>query len=286
MVSILRIATYPTSLLLLASASLVSRAQCLQNHYVSDGLPASQLDCQPMATLTDVPASQMTPDAQALLATRHADLVRAARFHGFDVDAPDWSYAQSVSPLVQKHLILAFTHDGDSRERSRFVAIIPQAENELVQVVPAYSHGLHPFRSDWQDKGTYAVFNRLLRSEREPGAISTNSAWVNYGALYIAIAGGVPAIPTESDSVSAGWNLAVRRATTPVIMIAKNGTASIAFSELSDPSRSGSWKLNFNKHGEVEKASRSDFRPQSVKVQQLTRDAALEHLPATSSLNP
>lgn len=285
MLSALRIATY-TPLLLLVLASQVSHAQCLPNHYVSEGLPASELDCQPMATLSTVPASEMTPDAQALLATRHADLASAARFHGFDVDAPGWTYTQSVSPIVQKHLILAFTHDSDSKDRSRFVAIIPQASNELVQVVPAYSHGLHPFRSDWQDKGTYAVFNRLLRSEREPGPISTNSAWVNYGALYIAVAGGVPSIPTESDGVSAGWSLAVRRATTPVIMIAKNGNASIAFSELSNSSRSGSWRLNFNKHGEVEKALRSEFRPQSVSVQQLARGDKLEHLPPSSSLNP
>ena len=260
-------------------------AQCLQNHYVSDGLPASQLDCQPMATLIDVPPGQMTPDATALLASRHEDLVRAARFHGFDIDAAGWAYSQAISPIIQKHLILAFVHAGPERERSRFIAIVPQARNELVQVVPAYSRGLHPFRADWQDKGTYSVFNRLLKSERAPGPLISNSAWVNYAALYIAVAGGIPSIPTTSDSISAGWNLAVRRATTPVIVLMKNGTASIVFSEISDEARSVSWKLNFNKHGQVEKATRSDLRPQKIVIGQLADEKAVEHLPHPSSLN-
>ena len=206
-------------------------------------------------------------------------------FHGFDVDAPGWVYSQSISPIIQKHLILAFVHAGSERERSRFVAIVPQDRRELVQVVPAFSRGLHPFRADWQDKGTYSVYNRLLRSERAPGPITTNSAWVNYAALYIAVAGGIPAIPTVSDSISAGWKLAVRRATTPLIMIAKNGSATIAFSEISDESRSASWKMYFNKQGQVEKATRSDLRPQQVRVMQLSKDSDLEHPPAPSSLN-
>jgi hypothetical protein len=272
-------------LLLVAMGGQTLRAQCLRNHYISDGQPASQLDCQPLATLTDIPPAQMTPDAQALMTGRHNDLARAARFHGFDVDAPGWSYTQSISPIVQKHLILAFVHDGPVRDRSRFVAIIPQDGNELVQVVPAYAHGLHPFRSDWQDKGTYAVFNRLLKSERGMEPLTSNSEWVNYAALYIAVAGGVPAIPTESDSVLANWKLAVRRATTPVILVAKNGKATIAFSEISDQSRSVSWKLDFNKQGQVEKASRSELRPQTVVNQQMARDHDFEPLPTPSSLN-
>ena len=272
-------------LLLLVAGSHALSAQCLQNHYVSDSLTAAQRDCQPLATLTDVPPAQMTPDAQALLTSRHEDLARAARFHGFDIDAPGWSYTQSISPIVQRHLLMAFVHEGSGRDRSRFVAIIPQAGDELVQVVPAYSHGLHPFRSDWQDKGTYSVFNRLLKSERGIGPLTNNSAWVNYAALYIAVAGGVPAIPVESDSVLANWNLTVRRATTPVILIAKNGNATIAFSEISDQARSVSWKLNFNKHGQVEKASRTELRPQNVVTQQLAKETDFEHLPAPSSLN-
>lgn len=273
------------ALTLLGTGSQVLRAQCLQNHYVSDGMPSSQRDCQPLATLTVVPPAQMTPDAQALLAARHDDLVRAAHFHGFDVEAPGWSYTQSISPIVQKHLILTFVHEGRARDRSRFVAILPQAGNELVQVVPTYSHGLHPFRSDWQDKGTYAVFNRLLRSERGVAPLTSNSEWVNYAALYIAVAGGVPAIPTESDSVLANWKLTVRRATTPVILVAKNGNAAIAFSDISDPSRSVSWKLEFNKQGQVEKASRSEQRPEKVVTQQLAKESVFEQLPTPSSLN-
>lgn len=272
-------------LLLSALVSAILHAQCLQNHYVSDGAPSSQRDCQPLATLTDVVPANMTTAAQALLDSRRADLVQAARFHGFDLDTPGWTYTQSVSPIIQQHLILAYVHPGAGKDRSRFVAIIPQSDKELVQVVPAYSHGLHPFRADWQDKGTYSVFNRLLKSERAPGPITNNSAWVNYASLYVTIAGGMPAIPMETDSVIATWKLAVRRATTPVILVAKNGSATIAFSEISDQTRTINWKLDFNKHGQVEKASRTELRPQTVRVHAMAKDPDAEHLPVPSSLN-
>lgn len=275
-----------TALLLASGNCLVGRAQCTQNHYVSENGPAAQHDCQPMATLTLLGPDQMSPAAQALVAARHADLVSAANFYGYAIEGPGWTYQQSVSPALQKHVLLSFTKADPARRGSHFMAVVPADNAERVQVVPTFVHGLRLFDPGWQKKGTYSVFNRLLQSEQGAGPITQYSEWINYGALYIALAGGVPAVPIDTDSVQATWDLAEKRATTPVIVVKKNGEVEIAFSDLSDPSHTESWKLSFDKHGRIQSADREARIPEKAKIMQTTKEPAAT-LPRTHSpLNP
>jgi hypothetical protein len=272
-------------ILLIAVTSGHAQAQCLENHYVSDGAPSSQRDCQPMTTLIQVSPEQMSPAAQSLLASRHADLVRAASFYGYDLNAPGWTFQQSVSPILQKHVLLSFTHAEPKSEASHFVAVVPADNSELVQVVPAFAHGLRLFEPGWQKKGTYSVFNRLLKSE-EPGPITVNSEWIDLGSLYIALTGAAPAVPTDSDSVKASWDLTAKRATTPVISIRKDGGAIIAVSDISDPTRSTSWKLVFDKHGQIEKAEQASFAPEKVLTMETAKGSGEAPPLPHSPLNP
>jgi hypothetical protein len=274
------------SVLFYALAGGHSHAQCLQNHYVSDGAPSSQRDCQPLVALTQVAPQQMSPAAKALVSTRHTDLVHAAAFYGYKLDEPGWTYQQSASPILQKHLLLTFTHADPEREASHFVAVVPLDSSELVQVVPAFAHGLRLFDPGWQRKGTYAVFNRLLKSERVSQPITVDSEWVEYAALFIALSGGVPSVPTDSDSVKASWDLTAKRATTPVIIVLKNGGAVISVSDVSDPAHSVSWKLVFDKHGQIQQADKESLAPGKVLMIETAKEPAAGSLPAHSSLNP
>jgi len=156
---------------------------------------------------------------------------------------------------------------------------------EKVQVVPAFSRGLRLFDPGWQQKGTYSVFNRLVESERGSQPISRNFDWIEFGSLYLALAGGAPAVPTDTDSVKATWDLTVKHATTPVIVVKPDGAATIALSDLSDPTVTTSWKLVFDRHAHIEKASRQAFAPRKVVTFATQTEPADAALPP-SALNP
>jgi hypothetical protein len=247
-----------------AASGRSAHAQCMENNYIHDGAPSAQLDCQPLAELKQLSPDEMSETDRQLVASRHADLQEAARFFGFDPDAPGWSYKQSVSPLLSKHVLLSFTNATPATRASHFMAVVPSSSNEKVQLVPAFARGLRPFKPGWQTKGSYAVFNRLLNSERGARPISRNSDWIDYAVLYLALIGRIPTVPTESDSIQANWNLTVKHGTTPVISVAKDGAATIAFSDLSETERVADWKLAFDKQGQIMSAERQERYPQKV----------------------
>jgi hypothetical protein len=259
--------------ILLVTSASAAFAQCAENNYIQDGAPSSQRDCQPFASLKQLVPEAMSSADQQTVADRRGDLAQGARFYGFDIGQPGWTYKQAISPLLQKHILLLFTNATPLSRASHFTAIVPEAGDQRVQVVPAFSHGLRPYLPGWQTKGTFAVFNRTLSSERgssEHGArpISRNSDWIQYAVLYLTLVGRDSAVPTETDSVKANWDLSVKRGTTPVIFLAKNGAATIAFSDLTDPGHTANWTLIFDKRGQILKAERTDRSPGTVRYMQ------------------
>jgi hypothetical protein len=142
---------------------------------------------------------------------------------------------------------------------------VPADSGDKVQVVPAFARGLHPYLPGWQSKGSVSAFNRLMNRERGVAPISHNSDWIDYAVLYLTLAGRSPSIPTETDSVKANWDLSVKRGTTPVIVEAKDGSATMAFSDLEEGRLTISWKLAFNRQGQILKADRQENSPVKVK---------------------
>jgi hypothetical protein len=163
--------------------------------------------------------------------------------------------------------------------------VVPLQSSEPVQVVPSFAHGLRLFDPGWQKKGTYSVFNRLLQSERGNAPVREDSDWTDFASLYLALTGIVPAVPTDTDSVEATWKLTQKRATTPVIIKRGDGSATIAFSDIGD-SRTTSWKLVFNKNGQLQKVNMDVLAPQKMQPIAIVKDPAPPPLPVHSSLNP
>jgi hypothetical protein len=228
----------------------------------------------------------MSVASQQLVASRHADLQHAASFYGYDIDAPGWTFQQAVSPMLRHNIILSYTNAAKPRQASRFVAVVPEDSNQLVQVVPSFTRGLRLFDPGWQKKGTFGVFNRLMKNEGNQHPLTVNSEWINYAAIYLTLAGDDPSIPTDSDSIQANWNLAARHGTTPVITVMKDGSATIACTDVADAGRTLSWKLSFNKFGQIENAERLELRPLKVLTMQTAKDTQNPPAAASSALNP
>jgi hypothetical protein len=276
----------PIMIAALLTCGIDARAQCLQNHLVIDGLPSSQRDCQPLAALERLTPDQMSAAARQWVTSRHADLQHAASFYGYDIDAPGWTFQQAVSPLLRHHIILTYTNAAKPRQASHFIAVLPEDSNHLVQVLPTFTRGLRLFDPGWQKKGTFGVFNRLMKNEGNNHPITVNTEWISYAAIYLTLAGDDPSIPTDSDSIQANWNLAARHGTTPVVTIMKDGSATIACTDVAEGGRTLSWKLYFNKFGQIANAERLELRPLKVLTMQTANETQTLQVPAPSALNP
>ena len=258
-----------TSAACLLAASLVgigAHAQCSANNYVHDGAPSSQRDCQPIASLKMLSAADISAADADIIASRRTDLQQAMRFYGAEPDAPGWDYQQAVSPLLQKHILLVYTNTATTRKASRLIVIVPSAADEKVQVLPAFERGLNPYLPGWSSKGSYAVYNRLLASETGQQPLSIRTPWLQYALLYLTIAGREPAIPTQTDSIEATWNLNLKRASTPVILTKTDRSAVITISDTSAEKTSFTWALTFNKTGQMIKVEKSEYHPQKSKA--------------------
>ncbi len=246
---------------------IAAQAQCSANNYVHDGAPASQRDCQPLATLQMLPAAQMSPADTDLVTSRRSDVQQALRFYGADPDAPGWEYQQVLSPLLHKHVLLIYTNAATLKKASRLVVIVPAAVDEKVQVVPSFQKGINPYMPGWNSRGSFAVYNRLLASElggRQPVTIRT--PWLQYALLYLTIAGREPLVPTQTDSIQANWNLTMKSASTPVIFEAINGDALITVSDTSSEKKSITWTLTFDKTGRMVKVEKTQAAPQKIRT--------------------
>ena len=259
-------------------ASVRASAQCAENNYIHDGAPSAQLDCQPLRTLKQVSPNDMAAVDRALVEDRQADLAAAAHFYGFDLARGGWSFQQAISPLLRKHLVLIYSNADPARKASRFTAVVPLASQEKIQIIPAFAQGLLPMEPHWKSANTYAVFNRLLRDEHSLAPITDESAWLDYGVLYLGLAGSLPIVPTETDSIKANWDLTRRRATTPVITVYRNGSAVVTFSDTANEDRAASWKLIFDKRGMITKAERREQAPATVNIMKTvgTREALVD----------
>lgn len=252
----------------LAAASLAgssAHAQCSANNYVHDGAPSSQRDCQPIASLKMIDAAEMSSSDADTIASRRADMQQAMRFYGAEPDAPGWTYQQANSPLLHHHVLLVYSNAASPRKASRLIVIVPSAAEEKVQVVPAFERGLNPYLPGWNAKGSHAVYNRLLASEVGRQPLSIRAPWLEYALLYLTLAGREPAIPTQTDSVIANWNLTLQRASTPVILEKLDGSAVITLSDTSSEKKSITWILTFNKTGQLIKVDKSEASPRKTR---------------------
>jgi hypothetical protein len=152
-----------------------------------------------------------------------------------------------------------------------------------VQVLPTFTRGLRLFDPGWQKKGTFGVFNRLMKNEGNNHPITVNTEWISYAAIYLTLAGDDPSIPTDSDSIQANWNLAARHGTTPVVTIMKDGSATIACTDVAEGGRTLSWKLYFNKFGQIANAERLELRPLKVLTMQTANETQTLQVPAPPS---
>lgn len=198
-------------------------------------------------------AGHMTAADRSLLEQREEDVSRAAAFYGFDISDSHWVYQQIICKTLPDHLMLSFENNSVEHGASHFVAVVPPNDDK-VQVVTDYAHGLLPFHAAWEKSAAYETFNHMTATDRGEHELGPESHWLNLGMCFVALTGEVPRVAEPESSVEASEALMKRNGSTPIILIDPGKDAEVRFSDVADAQQTGNWSLRFDKNGRLTKA--------------------------------
>jgi hypothetical protein len=216
--------------------------------------------------LVHLEPSEMKDVDRQLAANLHAQLVEVAGRSGFGLGNAEWTYQQIECDAFPDYIFLAWTQGAGKEGSSRFVAILPR-DGSPVHIVSAYAHGLLPFAASWERSGALDLFSSMLRKERGDTPLSYAPNWLLIGMTYAEISGYPVQVPSPLPNPQPTLDLLRLNANRPQLFVAKDQSASITFSDISQRGATANWELRFNRRGEITGASREASHP-AVSVEQ------------------
>ncbi len=205
-------------------------------------------------------ARAMTPEDRQAISKAWGAMEKKAAENGFDLNRNGWNYEQIVSPAFSEHVLLLFSHDGSSGERSEFSAIVSRQGAEPLHVIPILRRGYSPYSTPQENPVAMAAFNRALASERA----HEKPYWLSVSACYAALNGAhavLPSVQTDKGGDGpAGW------VSTPSLHAEDDGGAVARFEVEEAPGRFTAWELTFDKNGNIIKAVTSRVKAPKLKV--------------------
>lgn len=213
----------------------------------------SDLPVRKLLSLEHRSAAEMTPEDQALLASRQAELNTAALRYGYDAAGSTWEKEQTLCPLFPDYLLVRYQQGAGTSSTTRFVALVPRQAG-AVEVVAVLRKGRTPFAPSYRNKNTIAVFNRV--SEREGlnlDRLNRDFNWVKLGLCYAAMNGDQP-ITLLTDHVS--HPVFVRNASSPALLVGLDDAPGLELTDVSNPAQTPQWDLRFDRHLRLVSADR------------------------------
>lgn len=232
-------------------------------------VPAESIAKSPLATdpyvfrLHHLSAGAMSAGDKEALREHWPALVNRARLFQFDLASSGWNYRQTVCPAFPNYLFLSFEHGPDPDGSSRFVAVFEKDQPE-VQLIPSFAHGARPFQGSWR-KGTYRVFNRMLRQVRGRQPISAAANWLVIGMCYAELSGFPVQVVTPRPIPGSMLDVLRLKAGQPQMRAFPDHSAEITFSDIARPLVTANWVLRFNPDGQITFAERNvERQPTSI----------------------
>ena len=213
-------------------------------------------------------SGQMDAEDTATLNSRQADLVRQARFYGYDLTNGDWSIEQAICPLMPDTLMLHYLARQPQGTESLFTALVPRGASQndgRIWIVPIYYRNATPYHPAARNKRNYEVFNQVVPSALAGQAVQQNGNWLPYAACYAEMVGGHPHVAMYTDPEDK-----TLQTTAPFISLSKAfKVQQIRFADRVTGDTTEVWALNFSPTGRVIDASNSQYKVQPPVPQQL-----------------
>lgn len=189
-------------------------------------------------------AEAMSQQDKVLEAGAESVIREKAGFEDLGFNEEGWTYKQLICPAFPNHLLLRFTRNGSSGERSMFSVSIPRTMEGQIRVVPILRKGYSLFSPAPVNAMGLGAVRHMLAEEPAENKPEFGALAVCYAAL------------TGAPSVAAPNGESIEPAAPPAVDTNADGSFDLRFSMAG--ARPMRYDLFFDRKGRLIKASRSE----------------------------
>lgn len=221
--------------------------------------------------LPHVSGDQIASEDSTIIASRQADLVKAAAFHGFDLKQSGWLYQQGICAPMQPNaehitgiapgdngqgfILLHFVRHDDSGKVYSFAAIIPRQPGLPVRVVSGFHRSVENGFDFLSSKTSGGVVNEALPPETLYKNMQPTQDWIATSACIAEIGDAYPHIPNEPY-----LSEAITTAPPPQIRLMLDGERRVIFTDRIDDSHYVVWNEHISRQGKMLDAQHDQVR--------------------------
>ena len=221
-------------------------------------VPAPASNAQESDHPRHLPIQHRAPDAmsaadRAALASRQRELVETAKIYGYNLEAGNWSYEQTLCAPMPGTVMLHYFQDLPNGTESLFTALVPRAEGR-VRIVPVLYRNATTFLPAPKNPHNYALFNELVPSNIARRAAGGGSNWLELSACYAELTGAFTSLPSGPN---ADIGIAGAPAATIYVDVQRQ-SMQVTFGNREGDRTYKIWTIGFNRDGRVVAVSTED----------------------------
>ena len=114
--------------------------------------------------LQHIAADAMSAADRAAVESHQGELAETAKIYGYNFEAENWSYEQTVCPPMPENILLHYRQIFPDGTESLFTALIPRGAGR-VHVVPVLYHNATPFVPAPRNPNNYVLFDEEVPEE-------------------------------------------------------------------------------------------------------------------------
>jgi hypothetical protein len=231
----------------------------------------------------------------SLIASRQADLVRAAALHGYDLKQSGWLYQQAVCPQTESGpatgsgvVVLHFVRHAPGRDEARgieslFTAIVPR-DDRKVRVIAVLHRNTTPFHAALHGGQNSLVVNEAIPEAALYQHLEPRADWVATSACVAEMAGAYPHIPSDPslDRFDTDQDR-ITTAPSPLLRLLVNGDRKVTFPDREDIDHYSVWEEATAHTGRFLEATHKRYSSPALAV---TTPPEPAPLPATAPPDP
>jgi hypothetical protein len=243
--------------------------------------PASQSASAQESDHPHLPIQHLAPEAmsaadRAAVETHQRELVESARIYGYNLEAGNWNYEQTLCAPMPEIVMLHYYQDFPDKTESLFTALVPR-QTGRVRVVPVLYHNATPFLPAPKNPHNYAVFNDLVASNFSGTESGNNRNWLALSACYAEMTGG-PNLPSRPDA-----DIGIAGAPSPTVHLdVRDKSTRVTLANREGDRTYKVWSIAFNKDGKIIAADTEDRSVIAEKYVPESQPTATAELPETT----
>lgn len=224
-----------------------------------------------------IAANAINAADRAAIESRSTELTLAARIYGYNLEAGNWTYEQTLCAAMPDTILLHYFQDFPDGTESIFTALMPRGTGR-VRIVPLLYHNATPFLPAPKNPRNYALFNELVPRSIAGKDAAASRNWLELGACYAELTG----VPTNLPS-GANPDIGIAGAPSATIYLnVQDKTTRVTFADREGERIYKIWSIAFSQDGRITAAGTEDRSVIAATPTPQNQPAATAEIPATT----